>query len=373
LIQLAFSSQLFPWKVVQPSNSDPVLNYGMHGQVHVDGSIWLFGGVPENRTLVNSEEFWTGFAGANNVLRNYNVQTKVFTVVNAPNPPPARSFFDMVRGPLGFQNSLFLFGGQGLNPTAEDSKDLGDLWRFDINTQQWTNLTSSLTGNIPSPRTGAAMVTMPNGKIYIFGGVQGYANFLSDLFAYNPNNNTIVNVTPGFSPPPRGITNIVRRDNSFFIANGCCNTTSETGGYYQDMWKYNPNLGEWSEVNQKGKVYSSTYAGSVLIGNNWLFQGGDLGGCEKDLPLYETSYFDFQSETWARGILPRYASGPLIKNAKLSFAEDEKIYQFGGYSSGRSDDGWCTSADQDYKNLIYKYDNQNLWFILSNIAIEQIS
>lgn len=370
LLALTQALDFYPWSVVSTSNSDPVQDYGMHGQVYgPQGEIWIYGGVKENRTLVSSPQFWTGFAGANDILRTFNPVTKVFTVINPTTSlrPPARSFFDMVKGPLGWENSLFLFGGQGLNPTEEDSKDLGDLWRFDTNTLTWHNLTGTVTGDTISPRTGPAMITMPNGKIYIYGGNQNYVTFLSTLYAFNPNTNTIQLVS-STGPGPRAITNIARRGSFIYITNGCCDSTSETGGYYQDMWRFNTLTNLWQQIQQQGKVYSSTYSGSVVVGDWWLFQGGDQGACLTDLPLLETTLFNFDDNKWYRDIIPRYASGPLIKNAKLSLVPDilgpGKVYQFGGYSSGRPDEAWCTQSDQEYKNLVYKYDWFNIWFFL---------
>jgi hypothetical protein len=360
----------FPWEIINTTNSDPVQKYGMHGQVYgPQNKIWLFGGTPENRTLVSSPEFWTGFAGASDLLRSFNPVSKTFTVINpSGSKPSARGFFDMVRGSAGWENYLFLFGGQGLNPTLEDSKDLGDLWRFNVSSLTWQNLTQTVSGTLPSARTSPAMITMPNGKIYIFGGVQSYGLFLSDLYSYNPTTNTITQINPIAGPIPgsRSITNIAKHDKYIYITNGCCDSNSETGGYYQDMWRFDTDNNVWSQIQQQGKIYSSTYSGSTVIGDWWLFQGGDQGGCLNDLPLLETSLFNFNTNTWYRNINPRYASGPLIKNAKLSLVF-ENVYQLGGYSSKRADEAWCVQSDQEYKGLVYKYDFINIWTVIANI------
>jgi len=366
------TSKIFPWKIIETSNADPIEKYGMHGQVYGPQSkIWLFGGVPENRSLVSSPDFWTGFAGANNVLRTFDPVSKVFAIINSTGPiPPARGFFDMVKGipSTGSENILFLFGGQGLNPTENDSKDLGDLWSFNTSSLTWQNLTGIVTGTLPSKRTGPAMITA-NGKIYIYGGVQNYGLFLSDFYSFDPLTNVITQINPvGPVPGSRSITNIAKHNNFIYITNGCCDTNSETGGYYQDMWRYDIMNNVWSQIQPKGKVYSTTYAGSVENGDWWLFQGGDQGGCLTDLPLLETSLFNFVTNTWYRNIVPRYASGPLIKNAKLSLVYPHKeVYQMGGYSSNRSDDAWCLQSDQEYKGLVYKYNFINLWSIIAGI------
>jgi N-acetylneuraminic acid mutarotase len=355
-----------PWSVVNQANASPVTKYGMHGQVIYGNDVYIFGGVPENRSIASnfSGNWWEGFWGANGILRKFNTQTHLWSVVTPCNSkaPSARGYFQMVlRG-----DRIFLFGGQGHNPTLEDPKDLGDMWRFDISSRCWTELTATAVGPKPSPRNSAAMVTMSNGLIYIYGGVQQWGLFLGDLFSYDPATNKFHSLSSStLTPPPRAISHITTVSNTgFYVWGGCCGSNSETGGYFQDMWFYNIVTNQWSEINQVGVVKARAYSASISIDNgaSWLFQGGDLGGCLVDLPLAETAIFNFASRTWFSGILPTYVSGPVIKNARISAISANTLIMFGGYSTSRFDDAWCTQDNQVYKDLVYQYDVYNSWY-----------
>ena len=79
-----------------------------------------------------------------------------------PQPePPARQLYAItVRGPWAW-----LFGGGGV-----DGSRLGDLWRLDLTTLAWEPV--PLSGAMPSPRSGATMVTdRAAGRLLLFGGL----------------------------------------------------------------------------------------------------------------------------------------------------------------------------------------------------------
>ena len=47
---------------------------------------------------------------------------------------------------------------------------LGDFYKFDIVYKQWIDITNSVDGSRPAPRSGHGLVSGNDGKIYLFGG-----------------------------------------------------------------------------------------------------------------------------------------------------------------------------------------------------------
>ena len=90
---------------------------------------------------------------------------------------------------------VILFGGETV-----DGDVFGDTWAYDPASNTWTELDPA--GDLPSPRSGHAMVYDSLGaRMILFGGWGGDFG-LDDTWAYDPAANTWTELTPAGDRPP---------------------------------------------------------------------------------------------------------------------------------------------------------------------------
>ena len=211
------------------------------------GNLWLFGGYGPNSAgyvgyFNDLWEFnpstleWTWMGGSNTIPANTGGGAGVYGTLGTPaagNMPGARSQAVSWTDKGG---NLWLFGGYGFD-SAADLDLLNDLWEFNSSTDQWTWVAGSSTvgssttcsmyacgrngvygtsgvftaANTPGGRSGAVSWTDSSGNLWLFGGT-GY----------------------GSDPLP-------------FLLN--------------DLWEFNPSLGEWAWIN--GSSTSGSTAGGI--------------------------------------------------------------------------------------------------------------
>lgn len=175
------------------------------------GNLWLFGGYGDDSAGTRSYlsdlwEFnpttlqWTWVGGSNiaNTYGSYGTQG----VSASSNAPGARSNATAWTDASG---NLWLLGGFGYGASGARG-DLGDLWKFDVTTRQWTWVGGSsqantaatygtegspATGNFPGGRNAGRGFTDDSGNLWLFGGYAANANGpdnvgLNDLWRYHP-------------------------------------------------------------------------------------------------------------------------------------------------------------------------------------------
>ncbi|MCE3226910.1 MAG: Kelch repeat type 2-containing protein [Bacteroidetes bacterium] len=251
--------------------------------------------------------------------------------------------------------NLWLFGGYGFDANSQDY--LNDLWKYDINLNQWIwisgpNTISSLgvygtmgvpaTTNSPGARAWCASWVDNSGNFWLFGG-EGSDSFmtgelLNDLWKYNPLTNEWtwmggsnlgsqygVYGTQGVaastnSPGGRHVTTYWKDNNgNFYIFGGYGLAVTSAPDYLNDLWKYNPLTNEWTWLkgantyNQTG-IYGTLGVGaatnapgardgaSYWTDNNnnlWLFGGTPYANSYfNDLWKYNVALDEW---TWVRG------------------------------------------------------------------------
>jgi len=135
----------------------------------------------------------------------------------------------------------------------------------------WTMMNPT---NPPDARYGHSMVTIPDGRVMLFGGEGAHQNLFNDLIVYN--NTNWENVTPVNEPPsPRRDHEAWMQGDIMFIYGGI-----SEGGPKDDIWSYDISDNEWNEVALSGARPCARYGqtntpvsdGSVLI----------LGGTDSD-------------------------------------------------------------------------------------------
>jgi N-acetylneuraminic acid mutarotase len=177
------------------------------------GNFWLFGGsrfeydttgedLIEIQNLYNdlwkynpTTNEWTWVSGDS--LPNQPASYGLKGIANATNKPGAR---DLAASWTDSTGNLWLFGGEGY--TEDGGGSLNDVWKFDVNSNQWTWMDGEKTGDPngvygvrfkadstyhPGGRTGSAIWSDRKRSIWLFGGNGNSSldyGFLNDLWQY---------------------------------------------------------------------------------------------------------------------------------------------------------------------------------------------
>jgi N-acetylneuraminic acid mutarotase len=240
------------------------------------GNLWMFGGYG----LTNSSS-----PGYLNDLWKFDVTTLTWTWVSGNSTTMVNGTYgtkgvsSSINKPGGRQssvawkdnsNNLWVFGGFG-RPSTSVNTELNDLWKFDMNTLQWTWITGSNVGGTSSSYgiKGAPSTTNTPGarksssgwedgnKFWLFGGSYG-TNYNNELWMYDVNSNKWTWVDGSSSINQNGVygtknlfasNNIIgsrhrasatKDINGKFILFGGYGYASADFGYLNDVWRINP-------------------------------------------------------------------------------------------------------------------------------------
>ena len=344
-------AQDFTWVKGSSVNSDPAVYGtmgvpapantpgGRHGAAHwvdLSGNLWLFGGEGPYHDWWNdlwkynvSTNEWTWIRGANTPSSVAIFGTQGVSSPN--NEPGAREFANCWTDASG---NFWMFGGDGFAAivTNNGQQRLGDLWKYNPTTNEWTYMNGfttvtqngiygtvgvPATTNAPGCRFGSCTWTDNNGNLWMFGGhglaVTGADAYLNDLWKYNIASNewTWVGGTNTFNQNAvygtLGVpanTNIpgakyfsvgwVDMPGNFYLCGGTGFNGSGFLGRQNELWKYNPTANTWTWINGSQNIPTPSAYGTQNIpspsnviggregsagwkdvfGNFWVF-GGD--------------------------------------------------------------------------------------------------
>ncbi|CDP15054.1 unnamed protein product [Coffea canephora] len=189
-------------------------------------------------------------------LYRYDVEKQEWKLVSSPNSPPPRSAHQAV----AWKNYLYIYGGEFTSPNQERFHHYKDFWMLDLKTNQWEQLNYK---GCPSPRSGHRMVLYKH-KIVVFGGFYDtlrevrYFNDLHvfdlDLFKWQE-----IKPSPGCMWPSArsGFQFFVYQDDIYLYGGYSKEVSSdklgsEKGIIHADMWSLNPKTWEWNKVKKSG-------------------------------------------------------------------------------------------------------------------------
>lgn len=277
-----------------------------------NGNLWLFGGFGHNGT---------SSIGMLNDLWKYNVATDEWTWINGSNVHYQLSNFG-TQGTSAPTNSpgarvnaatwtdasgnLWLLGGYGSTGlTALES--LNDLWKYNINTNEWTWMNGSMLGNqngtygtmgtgapanTPGGRSDAHTWRDASGNLWLFGG-SGYdetttsgAGLLNDLWRYKAATNewtwvkgsNLINQNAVYGTQGTGATsnNPGARSNAatwidnagnMWLMGGVGLIASGTAtGVLNDFWKYNMTTNQWTWMHGTSLFDINGIYGTLNVG-----------------------------------------------------------------------------------------------------------
>jgi PKD repeat protein len=343
-------------------------------------------------------------------------------VATAGNKPGSRhSASEWIDG-HGF---LWVFGGVGYT-TGGAGGNLNDLWKFDLNSLNWTWVKGSNTANQYSLLTTAASPTAKpgaradgvtwtdkEGNLWLFGG-EGYASsgggYLNDLWYFNKATNTWswikgsnmanqygVYGTQGVSASSN--TPGARYNAASWIDNngdlwlyGGQGYTASSGGFLGDLWRFSLSTYEWTWMHgdatpntssifgTKGVASPTNKPGSKNIaisfvdtaGKFWLFGGQGASSMSNDLWKYDpvTNNFTYINGSFGASLFANFGSQGV---AALSNIPGARVY-----SSGWADETgnlWVyggsgyNQTTSGYLSDLWKFNiNTNLWTWMQGVS-----
>ncbi|XP_010482340.1 PREDICTED: kelch domain-containing protein 4 [Camelina sativa] len=201
-------------------------------------------------------------------LYRYDVDKQEWKLVSSPNSPPPRSSHQAV----AWKNYLYIFGGEFTSPNQERFHHYKDFWMLDVKTNQWEQL--NLKG-CPSPRSGHRMVLYKH-KIIIFGGFYDTlreVRYYNDLYVFDLDQYKWQEIKPkpgAMWPTARSGFQFFVYQDEIYLYGGyskevSSEKSSEKGIVHADLWSLDPRTWEWNKVKKIGMPPSSRAGFSVCV------------------------------------------------------------------------------------------------------------
>jgi hypothetical protein len=130
---------------------------------------------------------------------------------------------------------------------------------------QWTELSPATS----PPARSAHTMTTTAGEVYLFGGSESSKTFYDDLWTWDSDASTWVEIAKNGSwPPGRSFHSMVTMEDKILIANGFGQS-----GVLGDYWLFDPVTGSWQEVPVSGPE-ARYIAGMAYLGDGQVFVAG---------------------------------------------------------------------------------------------------
>ena len=155
------------WRARSPANA-PIAR-SSHGASVINNTLYVFGGEHVARTPIDSVVHALDLTDPNAAF---------VAIDGGANAPPPR----VGHAQASIENVFYVFGGR--RGVEMNESPLNDLWAFDVESREWTDLSGG-AGDVPCPRS-FHVATAARGKLYVFGGCgPADAGRLADLHEYD--------------------------------------------------------------------------------------------------------------------------------------------------------------------------------------------
>ena len=222
------------WTELAPAGKVPVARDG-HSMVYdpKSGKVILFGGEDGATELSDT---WA-----------YDLKANEWTELRPRGArPQARCYHTMVYDPVG--ERMILFGGSVLSgEEGMEAVGIDDAWAYDPQANTWTELAPPRDS--PSARhfTGATY-DAAGGRVILFGGYDdGSYEYLNDTWRYDPAANAWAEFAPEKAVPPARENHTLvydsRRDKVILFGGW-----GPEAGLFNDIWEYDPDANTWIEL-----------------------------------------------------------------------------------------------------------------------------
>ncbi len=249
----------------------------------------------------------------------FDYQSRIWTNLEPIISPPWRANHTMVYDPL--RHKALMFGGTNFNQV------FNDIWEYDYDQNTWIELSPA---NSPEPRQMHGMVYIPNQDIIMmFGGRRngGGASF-NDSWKYSYTSNEWQEFFPSNSPPFQDHVNITYDTSS----NKVILYAGPVSGSRPKTWAYDFDSNSWTNLNpvhlpdsdHSSLVYDPFHEKSILLGNS--------PGSNDML----TWAFNYSENSWTN-ITPQSMPDVYIEHAAMVYINDHNAFiQYGGCCSNKT-------------------------------------
>lgn len=343
-------------KGVENIDNSPPMRNRANGWVDKEGNFWLFGGESTVGNQYNDlwkydriKHLWIWMSGESTLNQKGIYGSKG---VAAPENQPGSRIASVTWSDES--GNLWLFGGDGYSENDKYNGFLNDLWKYNINTNQWTWVAGvkiqdqagvpgskgiANNSNYPSARR-LAIEIQTESKVWMFGGIgrpgdAGNDGQLNDLWSYDINTQQWVWIAgtisgntlgvygtkgiPGTINQPGARSGGVAwydRSGNIWIFGGQGFGRTDEVGYLNDLWKYS------------------------LASNQWTWISGES----------TTSYMTPPIASYGSKGIPNISNQPGSRHVSISWVDkDNNLLMLGGYgmatksglkSSGFLNDIW---------------------------------
>ncbi|GAA0144998.1 hypothetical protein LIER_05295 [Lithospermum erythrorhizon] len=189
-------------------------------------------------------------------LFRYDVDKQQWNLISSPNSPPPRSAHQAV----AWKNYAYIYGGEFTSPNQERFHHYKDFWALDLKSNQWEQLNYK---GCPSPRSGHRMILYKH-KIIVFGGFYDTlreVRYYNDLHVFDLDQYKWQEIKPSpgcMWPSPRSGFQLFVYQDEIFLYGGYYKevspekSSSEKGIVHSDMWSLDPRTWEWNKVKKSG-------------------------------------------------------------------------------------------------------------------------
>ena len=161
---------------------------------HMWDTVQALGEIPdtldEHTAVSDGQHIYTfgGFLGGERSNQVHHLDTKTMEWTHlktksdkkTPQPKPRSGHAAVL---LEDKKTIVIFGGKD-----DENNKLNDLWKFDVEKKEWTEMVISDEASIPMARSGHT-ATLKGKYIFIFGGIFEITKELNDMHAYDIENN----------------------------------------------------------------------------------------------------------------------------------------------------------------------------------------
>ncbi len=191
----------------------------------------------------------------------------------------------------------------------------------------------------PEARFGGSITCLSSGdQLLLFGGWEGEADYLNDLWSYDTTEGTWTELEPSGTVPPARAAQAMAYDpisDRLFMFGGYDGTS-----YYADTWTYDPVRKAWSSVTSTGSTPQARYGHSLVYdpGSEKIILFGGFDGMRQ---YNDTWAYDPVTSAWTdlrpAGIAPQARDS----QAMAYDSQNKVIVLFGGWNDTSTfDDTW---------------------------------
>ena len=263
-------------------------------------------------------------------LWRYDLQTDSWTQLEPPAPRPAARFGHVAAWMDGL--GLLIWSGQ-----QDASTFFADTWRYEPLTNSWQQLPDG--GDVPLARYGSCGGVGPDGRLWISHGFTDDRGRFFDTRAYDTAAGAWSDLTPsGDKPVDRCLHDCFWTTGGQLLLYAGQTTGAPALG---DLWAYDPSSGAWAEQSDPPAPARQLYALAVLREEAFVYGGADI---DRDF-LGDLWRLDLATLAWSE--VSSAGAGPVARSGATMVvdAARQRLLLFGGMNAdGELDDVWQLSG-----------------------------